>query len=167
MTANAYYDITASHTTAQAELGDEINVNGARYKYVQAKGALTAYDLSIITVSTAGVVEAAPATTTLAGGTSSVLPSSYCIPQFAVADDEYFWAPIGPFGATFTRGAFKVNAAITCLSSVKLYSTGTAGVVDDTSTNTVLIQGLVLLAGAGDAAAACQCIATRRLASNS
>jgi hypothetical protein len=167
MTAQAYYDLTAESDTCITQPGTEINVEGATYVYAKANGALAQYGLAQLTVSTAGLVEAVPATITTAGGASSVLPAVFCIPQFAVTDDYYFWAPVGPFAAKRDSSLFYVKAAVTCVSSAKLYATATAGVVDDVSTSAVQVQGLVLLTGSTDAAANCPCIASRRLTANS
>lgn len=142
--------------TANFAVGTETDVKGARYKYLQAGGAIAQY--AACTVSNTN--EAVEATTT----TSGAKPTLVAIPQFEVADNEYFWAPIGPFtlredGVT----AFKVKGAASCATSVKLYTTATAGVVDDAATD--LIAGLCLTETLTSAAAA-TCIAVSRLVTN-
>lgn len=143
-------------TTAQAELGAEYVTKGAHYRYFQASGAIVAY--SLCTVSNAMV--AVEGTTT----TSGAKPTACCIPQFAVADGEYFWAPVGPFylredGST----KFKVLSAANCAGSVKLYTTDTDGTVDDSATD--LVAGLTLTETITTAEAA-DCIAVQRLVTN-
>lgn len=143
-------------TTSQFGLGTDYNTKGASYKYFKAGAAIAVY--SACSVSNAWV--AVVGTTT----TSGAKPTLFCIPQFAVASGEYFWAPVGPFylredGAT----AFKVLAAASCADSVKLYTTGTDGVVDDSATD--LITGLVLSETITTARAA-TCIATMVMCSN-
>lgn len=154
---HAGYNITASDgTVAQAALGDTMNVCGATYMYFIADGTIAIY--SACTVQ--NDLDAEEATTT----TSGAKPSLVCIPQFAVADNEYFWAPVGPFffrenGST----TFLVNAALNCATSVKLYTTATDGVVDDSATD--LIAGLFLTETITTARAA-NCMAAQQLVTN-
>jgi hypothetical protein len=112
-------------------------------------------------------LDAEEATTT----TSGARPSLVCIPQFEVADNEYFWAPIGPIAPTTpynVDGApttFKVLAATLCALDVKLYTTATDGVVDDSATD--LIAGLLLLStNAAGGTVATPCIAVQRMVTN-
>lgn len=157
MAGHAQYNLTSSDgTTPQAALGQVINVKGATYMYFLADGTIAAY--SACTVQ--NDYDAEEATTT----TSGAKPTLVCIPQFDVGDNEYFWAPIGPFfkredGST----TFKVNAALNCAASVKLYTTATDGVVDDTATD--LIAGLLLTETITTAEAA-DCIAVQTLVTN-
>lgn len=139
-------------------LGTEVEIKGTVYKYLKSASALTQYDAC--TVSNANV--ATPGTTT----TSGAKPTLFAIPQFAVAAaDEYFWAPIGPIAPTSFDGSttFKVNAALNCAADVKLYTTATPGVVDDSATD--LIAGLQLTETITTARAA-TCIAQCRMVSN-
>lgn len=142
-------------TTARAGLGDEFVSGGNAYKYFQGSGTINAFDM--VTVSNANVAVAGTTTT------SGSKPTLCAIPQFAVATGEYFWAPIGPFTLKDDGTAFKVNAAASCASSVKLYTTATVGVVDDAATD--LIAGLCLTETIVGAEAA-DCIATQRLVTN-
>lgn len=151
------YNLTSSDgTTPQAQLGEKVCVKGAVYGYFKASGAIAQY--AACTVSNAWL--AAEGTTT----TSGAKPTLVCIPQIAVADTEYFWAPVGPF---YLREddltAFKVKAALNCADSVKLYTTATAGVVDDTAAD--LIAGLTLTQTITTAQAA-TCIATQVMVTN-
>lgn len=158
MTAHAMYNLTSSDgTTAQFALGTEINVKGATYGYFKAAGSIAAYSLCTVQND----YDAEEGTTT----TSGAKPTGCCIPQFAVADLEYFWAPVGPFGPYREDGSttFKVNAALNCAGSVKLYTTATDGVVDDTATD--LVAGLLLTETITTAEAA-DCIAVQRLVTN-
>lgn len=140
---------------ARAGLGDEFTSNGATYKYLMADGAITAF--SLVGLQNDG--EAAMLDTTISG----VKPTSCAIPQFAVADNEYFWAPVGPFQLKPDGTTFKVRAQTNCAGSVKLYTHATAGTVDDTATD--LVAGLLLtetITTAEDA----DCIAVQRLVTN-
>lgn len=139
-------------------LGTEVEIKGTVYKYLKSGGALAIYDSC--TVSNANVAVAGTTTT------SGAKPTLFAIPQFAVAAaDEYFWAPIGPIASTSFDGSttFKVNAAASCATDVKLYTTATAGVVDDAATD--LIAGLQLTETITTARAA-NCIAQCRMVSN-
>ena len=143
-------------TTPKFALGTRMEIKGATYMYFIADAAIAAY--SACTVQ--NDFDAEEATTT----TSGAKPTLVCIPQFAVADNEYFWAPIGPFrlredGTT----TFKVNAALNCAGSVKLYTTATDGVVDDSATD--LIAGLFLTETITTAEAA-DCMACQILVTN-
>lgn len=157
MAGHAQYNLSSSDgTTAQAQLGQMINVKGAVYMYFIADGAIAAYAACTVQND----YDAEEATTT----TSGAKPTLVCIPQFAVADNEYFWAPIGPFrlredGST----TFKVLAALNCADSVKLYTTATDGTVDDTATD--LIAGLFLTETITTAEAA-DCMACQMLVTN-
>lgn len=152
------YNLTSSDgTTAQAGLGNEVFVKGNRYKYVKANGAVAAYACCLINASG----EAIEATTTLVG--TAARPTALCIPQFALATGEYGWAAVGPFrlredGST----TFKVLAA-NAATSVRLYTTATAGVLDDAVT-TGLIAGLALTETVTTQEAA-DCVAVQRLVS--
>lgn len=158
MTVQAGYNLTSSDgTTAKFGLGDIANICGAVYQYFIADGSIAAYSLCTVQND----FDAEEGTTT----TSGAKPTLCCIPQFAVADNEYFWAPIGPFGPYREDGTttFKVNAAALCAASVKLYTTATDGVVDDSATD--LVAGLCLTETLVGAEAA-DCIAVQRLVTN-
>ena len=139
-------------------VGTEVEIKGTVYKYLKSGAAIAQYDA--VTISNAGV--AVSGTTT----TSGAKPTLFAVPQFAVAAaNEFFWAPIGPIALTTFDGSttFKVNAAASCATDVKLYTTATAGVVDDTATD--LVAGLQLTETITTALAA-NCIAQCRMVSN-
>lgn len=158
MTALAMYNLNSSDgTTAQFAVGTTIETKGATYQYFKAAGSIAAYSLCTVQND----FDAEEGTTT----TSGAKPTLCCIPQFAVADLEYFWAPVGPFGPYREDGSttFKVNAAASCAASVKLYTTATDGVVDDAATD--LVAGLLLTETITGAESA-DCIAVQRLVTN-
>lgn len=152
--------LSSDGTTPQTKLGDLHVTGGGVWMYCKSSAALAQY--GACTVSIAGV--AAPGTTT----TSGSMPTPVVIPQFAVAAaDEYFW---GWHGGDFSRynwndtsGPFYVLAALNCATSVKLYTTGTDGVVDDTATD--LIAGLLLTETITTARAA-TCMSVARFVTN-
>lgn len=157
MSVNASPNLKSSDGLVPAfGLGSTYETKGATYKYFRAAGSIAAY--SACTVQNDWDAEEG---TTLTSGSK---PTMVCIPQFAVADLEYFWAPVGPFrlredGVT----TFKVNAALNCAGSVKLYTTATDGVVDDTATD--LIAGLFLTETITTPEAA-DCMAVQQLVTN-
>jgi hypothetical protein len=158
MTAFAQYNFTSSDgTTAQFALGTFVEVKGATWQYLLADGAIVAYDAVVIQND----FDASPLTTAL----SAAGPRGIGVAQFAVADNEYFWCPVGPFGPYREDGStkFKVNALASCVTDVKLYTTATAGSVDDTATD--LIAGLLLTETIVGAEAA-DCIAFQKLVTN-
>ena len=141
-------DLTATPTTPEFALGTIVNANDGVYQYVHADGAIAQYALVKIDNSW----EAAEGTTTLLPSTE---PSAVGIAQVAFADNDYGWVFIGP-------GEASVLALTLCVHDVKIYTTATAGAVDDTSTT--LINGLKLKTTVGGATAATGCVATTRLA---
>lgn len=153
-------NLTASDgTTATATLGETRNVKGAWYVYCKSAAA-TALG-AMCTVSNAGVATAGTTTT------SGAKPTLVVIPQFAIAAaDEYFWGWNGGTALTREDGSttFKVLAA-NCAHSVKVYTTGTAGVIDDDSSGTDLIHNLLLTETVTTQEAA-DCIAVGRLGTN-
>ena len=128
-------------TVSQAEVGEIRIVKGAQYVYCKATAAsIAAY--SVCSGASPAAVQAATTTTATALGTAGGFA---CIPQFDVAASEYFWAPVGPF---YLREddvtTFKVLAANLTAGNL-LYSTGTAGVLDDDSSgSTIPLVGGVL-----------------------
>lgn len=159
MTALAKYNLTSSDgTTASFALGTTVEVKGATYRYFLAGGAIDAFDACTVN----NAFTAVKGTTT----TSGARPTLVCIPQFAVASGEYFWAPVGPFQLREDgQTAFRVNALTLCAADVKLYTTATGGAVDDTATD--LIAGLVLTAtNSAGSTVATACVAVQTLVTN-
>lgn len=166
MSASGKYNFTSSDGIASAgvspnfALGTEVEIKGCTFKYFKSAAAIAQY--AFCTVRDGFIAEEGTTTT------SGARPTECCIPQFAVAAaDEYFWAPVGPFTALVPYGlsdvTFKVKAAASCVTDVKLYTTATAGVVDDAATD--LIAGLLLTETITGAEAA-DCVAVQRLVTN-
>lgn len=165
MSSNAYVNLVAPDgTTPKAALGQTFETKGAVWRYILAKGALAAYEWAIGIATNTGEFAQ--------GSYSGTYPalnvvSDVVIPQFAFADGEYGWAPCGPF---FLReddtSNFKVSALTLAVLNTVLYTSGTAGSVDDSSSSQVQISGLTLLSTVGGSTAATACKATRRLGVN-
>lgn len=160
MSVHAYVNLTGPEDVPSAALGDLfLAPHDATYKYVQASAAVDAFSLCRIT-----------ATNTIAESTATDLtttrPAGVCIPQFAVANGQYCWAPVGPFTVREDNvTTFKVLSKI-ANASVVMYGTATAGSVDDAVSNPP-IQGLTLTAACTVDDTATACVATQRLTVNS
>lgn len=141
-------DIDATSTDLVFALGDIISANGAEYMYVRADEALAQY----AAVKIDDDYECSELTTTISGAE----PTMVGCPQVAFADTEYGWVAIS--------GSFSIIGAASCAADVKLYTTATAGVVDDTATD--LIQGLKIKTTLGGAQATAAAFATCRMHTN-
>lgn len=121
-------DLSTTGTTQIFPLGIEICGNdGATYVYIKAGGAIAQYAACKFD----DTLNAVELTTTNAGSE----PCTIVVPQVAFASGEYGWAAC--------EGLFTVKAAASCVQDVKLYTTATAGVVDDSVTT--LIVGLKII----------------------
>lgn len=109
---------------------------GTEYEYVRAAGTINQYDAVVITY--AGLASAL--TTTNAGA----IPQKVGVAQVSAATNDYFWVA--------RKGPMTLNVLASCLKDVKIYTTATAGAVDDTATT--LIAGLVFTANNGGSTAA-------------
>lgn len=118
-------------TEQKSELLDRFEHSDGEFVYVQANGAVAQYD--IVKIDNDG--QASALTTTISGAE----PTACGVLQVALADNEYGWAWVKGGGS---GKGIKVNALTLCATDVKLYTTATAGKVDDTATD--LIQGLTL-----------------------
>jgi len=137
-------------TTAVFAIGDTYESGGATWQYCQATAvAIAAY--AICSGTSPGAAKEATTTTADALGTAGGFA---CIPQFTVAASEYFWGLVGPFNTNpVDASAFKVLAANTTAGAL-LYSTATAGVLDDAAT-TVLAGLKTTVTVTTQAATAC------------
>lgn len=103
--------------------------NGKEYVYAQANSAVAQYDVVHI-----------PSDTYVAAGLTTALSAAselIAVAPIAVASGEYAWFQI--YGAT------KVSVAGSCLKAVTLYSTTTAGRVDDATASNYEIRGIQIL----------------------
>tara|TARA_R110000868_G_scaffold7229_3_gene39621 strand:+ start:443 stop:934 length:492 start_codon:yes stop_codon:yes gene_type:complete len=158
MTALAKYNLSASDgTTSLNALGQEINIKGATWMYVLASTTITAFQACIVTRATMTIQ---PLTTALAASVGAV--ADIVIPQFDFASGEYGYAAVGPFNLREDNSTtFKVSALTLAVAGAKMYTTATAGSIDDTATT--LIAGLTLNTTVGGSTANTACFATTRL----
>lgn len=117
-------------------LGDAVETHdNKRFVFVSASTSVTSYQV----VAIASDFYVQPATSALASAAS----------RLGVAQNNI---SAGSWGWVQTRGNMTVKALSTCSAAVALYTSGTAGSVDDTSASQVKIGGLVILANITDAA---------------
>lgn len=111
--------------------------DGNTYVRVEANGAIDAY--AACALEEDGTIR--ELTTTISGSQ----PTTVVVPQVAIADTSRGWAVL--------KGTnFSVLAAASCAADVKVGTTATAGVIDDTIGD--LIQGLRLTVANGGSQAA-------------
>lgn len=124
-----------SQPTSEAKAGllnRHCGVDGKEYVYIQANGAIAQYD--VVAIDEAG--QAAPVTKALADDGYKI-----AIAQTAIADNEYGYVQV--------KGVVALNVLANCAADVALYTSATAGSLDDTSTSQTKILGLVATATAG------------------
>lgn len=111
-------DFTSTPTTAEFELGTRVmGSDGTEWVYIQASGAITQY----YTVAIDENYQAAHLTTAL-----NTAGHQIGFAQSAFADNDYGWVA--------TRGSnIKAAVASSCGADARLYTTTTAGVLDDAS----------------------------------
>lgn len=107
------------------------DTNGSLWQYVKANAAVAQY--AYVKISGDGNFTIDEGTTTLLPSTE---PASVGCAQVAFAANDYGWVFRG-YG--YHIGKF----AASCVQNVKIYTTATAGVVDDSATT--LINGLKLI----------------------
>jgi hypothetical protein len=121
-------DLTDTPLTAQFALGTTVKTtDGGEYVYVQASGAITQYDWVGIDED----YQCASLTKTIADDGWSV-----GVAQVAFADNDYGWVAIRGHNLTG-------RIAASCAADVSLYTSATAGVLDDSSTSQTKIEGVV------------------------
>jgi len=113
-----------------------MGTDNTEWVYVQASGAITQYDCVAIDEN----FQAAAMTKTLADAGHDV-----GFAQVAFVDNDYGWVACD--GANNS-----VRVAASCAADVSLYTTATAGVLDDTSASQTKIEGPVLVAAGTSAA---------------
>lgn len=125
--------LAAESATQEHELGTRVKAtDGGELVYVQANGAITQYDA-------VGIDENYQA----AALTTAMLGDGYFVgfAQIAFTDNYYGWVHL-------TGSNINVRVADSCAADVALYSTGTAGVLDD-ATTTTKVDGVVAVAANG------------------
>jgi len=131
--------------TALRDLGETVTgTDSTRWVYVQASGAITAYDWVAIEEN----FQAVAGTTALADVGHKV-----GFAQFLFADNDYGFVAI-------EGSNIQCRVGISCAADINLYTTSTAGVLDDATTSVTNIVGVSLVVTNTTAVAAGEVIAT-------
>lgn len=142
-------DLTQVDLTSTNDLGASFQASNGEYMYVKASAAVAQY--ALVKISSDGNFTVAEATTTTNPSTE---PAMCGIAQVAIASGSYGWVWRG-------KGIARCKFAASCVQDVKIYTTGTAGVVDDSATT--LVNGLKLITtivGASDSPCFAACLLT-------
>ena len=124
-------------TSPQFNVGTTVNLDdGGQAVYVQAASTVSTY----MAVSVKGDNTVVPLTTTNSAN-SKVIGFA----QASIASGSYGWVQIG--------GKPVVNLAASCLPAVPLFTTATAGTLDDATVTGGLVMGIVALTTASGATA--------------
>jgi|DEB19_MinimDraft_2_1074335.scaffolds.fasta_scaffold99266_1 hypothetical protein len=112
-----------------------------KWMFVKAAGTITQYQ--------AGIVDKDGGFTAVTTTNASTPPKGLGIAQVAAATNEYLWVFIGEGGGT--GSGVKVKVAASYVAGTKLYTTATAGVLDDSVTAGVIsgVVGLTTDSGSG------------------
>ena len=136
---------TTDGAGAEFALGTVVmGTDNSEWTYVQAGEAITAYSWVAIDEN----FQAVKGTKTLADAGHSV-----GIAQVAFSDNDMGWV------CTSSAGNISVRVLASCAADVQLYTTGTAGALDDTAASQTAIRGVVLVTAATDTASTRECIA--------
>jgi len=124
-------------TSPQFNVGTTVNLDdGGQAVYVQAASAVAQYDAVSVRFNNTVV----PITTTNSANSKAV-----GFAQTSIASAAYGWVQIG--------GKPVVKLAASCLPAVPLYTTATAGTLDDTAVSGGLVAGIVAVTTASGATA--------------
>lgn len=123
-------------------LGDYVWHRDGVFQFGQANGAVVVYDA--VKLDNDGQI--AQITTTITGDE----PTGVGLAQVAAADNEYLWVFRG-LGGGSGKG-IKANLLINCAQDVRLYTTATAGSLDDTATDLIANVSLITTITAATAA---------------
>lgn len=143
-------NLTATYTAAELlqlgmAAGDIVHATeGQEYQMVLASGAIAQYDV-------VGINE----DETAAALTKAMADDGYAIgfAQTAIADTNYGWVAL--------RGKnIQAKCLANCAADVPLYTSATAGSLDDDSSSQTKIDGVVAVTAVGGTAAATEVLAT-------
>jgi hypothetical protein len=137
--------LDAVDTVARIPVGTIVDVSdGARAIYVQATSTIAQYDAVIVinTSSAAGAsIGCVPVTTT-----NALTSQRLAFAQTAIASSSYGWVHL-------SGNSIRVKALIACQPAVPLFTTATAGSLDDTTVTAGYCLGVVLMSSATSASA--------------
>jgi len=149
-------DLTATYASTSAGSttlfpvtpGTRVNTtNNGVYVFARAESTINQFDAVIMSTyadsaSSTPVLRAVPVTTTNAAALGYNMVG---FAQTAIASSYYGWIGI--------NGILQVNLLVACQPKVPLYTTGTAGKLDDATVSSGYIQGIVANTSATSASA--------------
>jgi len=146
ITSNAAFPpITNVDTTPALAVGTmALASDGSILMYVQATSTINQFDACIIiqtSSATGASIGCVPVTTT-----NALTSQRLCAAQVAIASSSYGWVYL-------SGNNMRVNCAIACQPNVPLYTTGTAGVLDDAIVTAGYCLGVVIKSSATSASA--------------
>lgn len=138
-------DLTSTDTVARCPVGTHVMTSdGGEAIYVQATSTINQYDACIIintSSATGASIGCVPVTTT-----NALTSQRLAFAQTAIASSSYGWVYV-------SGNNIRVNSAIACQPAVPLYTTATAGVLDDAVVTAGYCLGVVLKSSATSASA--------------
>lgn len=136
---------TTDGAGAEFALGTKVNAtDGSEWVYVQAGAAITLASWVSIDENFQAVM-----------GTKALADAGHGVgfAQIAFADNDMGWV------CTHAHGNINTRVLASCAADVQLYTSATAGALDDTSASQTIIRGVVLVAAATNTASTRECIA--------
>ena len=144
-----YASVSAGSTsTFPATPGETVMTsNNGRYIFARAESTIAQFDAVVFSTfsdsaSTTPILRAVPITTTNAAALGF---SMVGVAQTAITSAYYGWIGL--------NGSLRTNLLISCNPKVPLYTTATAGSLDDTTVSSGYIQGIVANTSATSASA--------------
>jgi hypothetical protein len=138
-------NLTQVDTTAVIKVGTVGYGNdGSKWMYVKAMSTIAQYDCVVITNSgsaVGGEIGAVPVTTT-----NALTSPRVAFAQTAITSASYGWVAL-------EGNNLRVNCLIACQPKVPLFTTATAGSLDDTVVTAGHVHGVVALSSATSASA--------------
>jgi hypothetical protein len=127
-------NLTERDTTPQFEIGETHTGSGSTWRYVKSTAAITAGDYVAIDENGNAVA-----------GTKTLVDAGDLIgfAQIAFTTSTYGWVALNAGAADVS-----VRAKGSCAADTTLYTSGTAGILDDSSTSQTRIDGIVLVTAA-------------------
>lgn len=160
--SKVYGNSTTGPAITEHVLGDIAWNRQGRWMFCLMGTAVTQYDAGNIAIAIGATTTVATftscTTTTVGAG-----PVMLGVAQAAFSNGDYGWIWVG-YGGGLNSG-IKVRVAASCALGAKLYTTATAGVLDDSSTAGI-ISGLTITAVDSGSGSAIECLAAQGIYSN-
>lgn len=138
-------DLTSTDTTARVPVGTTVTASdGSIAMYVQATSTIAQFDACIIintSSATGASLGCVPVTTT-----NALTSQRLAFAQTAITSGSYGWVYL-------SGNNLRVKALIACQPAVPLFTTATAGSLDDTTVTAGYCLGVVLMSSATSASA--------------